>query len=168
MIFTVVESFSPKNGERWASYCTWRGIVFDRFDSIDRILRPSLFSPKDEADWSHVVNEGFMTDFITDRSFAIEKRRLAGKGDIVGVTFENHDEGDSQFLGYDLIDGCCSVSLFTNWGNDNEMINRSLAANGLVRSFSLASSIRDELVKTEGGDGHVSGCRVIAIYGVEQ
>jgi hypothetical protein len=164
MLFTLVESFSPQDGERWAGYCAWRGIAFERFDSIDRILRPSLFSPKDGADWSHVVKEDFMIDIITDRSFAVEKLRRIGKGDIVGITFEDHDEHDPRFLGYDLIDGCCSVSLFTNWGNDHEMINRSLAANGLVCSFSVANSIRDELIKTASGDGHVNGCRVIAIY----
>jgi hypothetical protein len=168
MLFTIVESFSPRDGERWASYCGWRGMAFERFDSIDGILRPSLFSPKEDADWDHVVKENFMIDFITDRSFAIEKRKKIGRGDIVGVTFENHMEHDSRFLGYDLIDGCCSVSLFTNWGNGHEVINHSLATNGLVRSFSLANSIRDELIKTENSDGHVNGCRVIAIYEVDE
>jgi hypothetical protein len=168
MLFTIVESFSPLDGDRWAAYRAWRGIAFERFDSIDRILRPSLFSPKDGTDWRYVVKEDFMTDFITDRNFAVEKRRNIGRGDIVGVTFENHDEHGSRFLGYDLIDGCRSVSLFTNWGNDHEMINHSLGTNGLVSSFSLANAIQDELIKTSSGDGHVDGCRVIAIYGVDE
>lgn len=32
MLFTIVEPFSPADGERWTGYCEWRGINFGRFD----------------------------------------------------------------------------------------------------------------------------------------
>jgi hypothetical protein len=167
MLFTIIESFSPKDGTRWTEYCSWRKIAFERFDSIDGILRPSLFHPKDETDWKHVVPENFKIDFITDQTFALEKRKHLGKGDVVGLCFDEHDESDPRFLGYDLIDGCCSVSLFTNWGNSSEIINQSLSPNALVLEFEVASDIRKELLKLNADDGHVDGCRVISVYDIQ-
>ena len=54
MLFTIVEDFGVADGESWSSYIEWRGIQFDRFDSLDGILRPSLFTPETEEDWAHV------------------------------------------------------------------------------------------------------------------
>ena len=132
MLFKIIESFSPSNGDKWTSYCNWRGMRFERFDSIDGILRPSLFDPTEVEDWAHIVNEDFMLHFFTDFNYAAKKRRQIGVGDLVGVRFEEHDEADEHFLGYDLIDGYCDVSLLTNWGNDVELINRSLSPNALA------------------------------------
>ncbi len=42
MLFTIVEPFSASDGEKWEIYCEWRGMKFERFDSIDGILRPNL------------------------------------------------------------------------------------------------------------------------------
>jgi hypothetical protein len=46
MLYSIVESFSPLSGDAWDKYCNWRGLRFERFDSIDGLLRPSLFDPK--------------------------------------------------------------------------------------------------------------------------
>ena len=166
MLFTIIESFSPKDGDAWTKYCAWRGITFERFDSIDGILRPSLFNPQNDADWHHVVAEDFMNRFIKDIDFALATYQVIGQGDLVGVRFNAHDERDDRFLGYDLIDGYCDVSLLTNWGMDKERVNRSLAPNALVPTFDSVRAIQEELTKTTGTDSHVKGCRIVSVYGI--
>lgn len=164
MLFTIVEPFSPADGEKWISYCEWRGVRLERFDSIDGMLRPNLFTTPDEEDWEHVVNENFMLHLITDLPHATRKREQIGRGDLVGLRFEDHDTSDEGFLGFDLVDGYCDVSLLTNWGNDVEIINRSLAANALVRDWATAERIHRELKEKHGDDRHVKGSRIVSIY----
>lgn len=165
MLFTIIESFSPKDGDRWISYCKWRGLTFTNFDSIDGILRPTLFNaPTTDEDWNYVVNEDFKLHLITDYDYAVEKHDEIGKGDLVGLKFDEHDESDSCFLGFDLIDRYCDVSLLTNWGNDVEIINRSLSASGLVLNRQSIEEIQEELLRTSGDDAHVEGCQIVSIY----
>ena len=165
MLFTIIESFSPNDGDRWTSYCKWRGLTFTKFDSIDGILRPTLFNaPTKDEDWNHVVNEDFKLHLITDYEYAVKKHNEIGKGDLVGLKFDKHNESDSCFLGFDLIDRYCDVSLLTNWGNDVEIINRSLSPSGLVLSRQLINEIQEELLRTSGDDSHVKGCQIVSIY----
>ena len=164
-LFTIIESFGPPQGASWSYYIEWRGLSFDRFDSIDAILRPSLFTPESEEDWKHVSLESCMTHLITDYEYAAQKRSQMQRGDIVGLRYDDHDESDAAFLGYDLIDGSLDVSLLTNWGNDMASINRALGPNALVQSFSVVQSIQNHLLSTCIDDGHVDGCRIVSIYG---
>lgn len=164
MLFTIVEPFSPMDAEKWTSYCEWRGLTFERFDSIDGILRPSLFDSPADSDWEHIVNENFMLHLITDFPHARHKHEEIGKGDLVGLKFEGHDATDAGFLGFDIIDGYCDVSLLTNWGNDVEIINRSLGPNALVAELNTAQHILETLRTTWGDDPHVEGCRIVSIY----
>ena len=57
MLYKIIESFSRADGARWTGYCDWRGLQFERFDSIDGIMRPSLFQKPEDDDWAHIVNE---------------------------------------------------------------------------------------------------------------
>ena len=165
MLFTIVESFSPQNGDLWTNYCKWRGFNFTRFDSIDGILRPTLFNaPTKDEDWNYVVNEDFKLHLITDYEYAIKKRDELGKGDLVGLRFDEHDENNPGFLGFDLIDSYCDVSLLTNWGNDVEIINRSLSSSGLILSRQSTEDIRKELLRTSGDDMHIEACQIVSIY----
>jgi hypothetical protein len=164
MLYTIVEPFSPSDGAKWERYCEWRGMRFERFDSIDGILRPNLFLTPEAEDWEHIGNENFTLHFITDLPHARAKHRQIGKGDLVGVRFEGHDTSDEGFLGFDIIDGSCDVSLLTNWGNDVELINRSLAANALVHAPEAAQRIHKRLKEQFGADSHVDGCQIVSIY----
>jgi hypothetical protein len=167
MLYTLIEPFSPNDGDRWTSYCAWRGLKFARFDSIDGILRPSLFKEPNDEDWSHIVNESFMLHYFHDRKYAELKRRQIGRGDLVGVEFQDHDESAVGFLGYDLLDGCNDVSLLTNWGNDIAVVNRSLGRTGLIRSRGAVEKVKAELMMSYAEDGHVKGCKVVSIYSCE-
>lgn len=164
MLYTIVEPFSVADGQKWASYCEWRGLTFERFDSIDGILRPNLFDTPEDSDWEHIVNENFMLHLITDFSHAMHKHAQIGRGDIVGLRFENHDAEDEGFLGFDIIDGYCDVSLLTNWGNDVEIINNSVAPNALILDLTAAQDILHTLQNDWGDDPHVKGCRIVSIY----
>lgn len=164
MLFTIVKPFSPADGEKWTSYCEWRGMQFERFDSIDGILRPSLFENPENADWNHIVNESFRLHLITDLQYAERKQTEIGKGEVVALRFNNHDTSDAGFLGFDIIDGFCDVSLLTNWGNDLEFINHSLATNALVPDIKRAQLIHRRLRDEFGEDAHAKGCRIISIY----
>ena len=70
MLYTIVEPFGPESGESWSAYIRWRGIPFSRFDSIDGILRPNLFTDPRDEDWQYIVNENFMLHLITDQDYA--------------------------------------------------------------------------------------------------
>jgi hypothetical protein len=164
MLFTIVEPFSPADGERWTSYCEWRGLSFERFDSIDGMLRPNLFDSPEDSDWDHIVNEDFMLHLITDLPHARHKHARIGKGDLIGLRFDDHNTDHEGFLGFDIIDGYCEVSLLTNWGNDVEFINRALAPNALLRNLKTAQEIFDSLRNDYGNDPHVEGCRIVSIY----
>lgn len=166
MLYTIIQSFSSTDVMKWVNYTEWRGVNFERFDSIDGILRPSLYEPEEDIDWLHVVNENFKLHLITDLKFARLKHKQIGKGDIVGLAFENHDVEHESFLGFDIIDGYCDVSLLTNWGNDVEVINQSLASNALVKDFCTAKKIFELLKENWGDDPHVESCRIVSIYSV--
>jgi hypothetical protein len=165
MFFTIIETFSPQDGERWTSYCAWRGVQFERFDSIDGILRPNLFTPRSEEEWRHVVGEDFKIHFIIDRPFAEAAHRAIGRGEVVGVGFEDHREDDPSFLGYDILDGFCDVSLLTNWGNDRAFLTQALGPNALVPSFEVAQCLKERILKEFSHDQHVEGCHVVSVYG---
>jgi hypothetical protein len=164
MLFTIVKPFSPSDGEKWTNYCEWRGLKFDRFDSIDGVLRPNLFDYPEDSDWEHIVNHDFMLHLITNIEHARSKHKAIGSGDLIGLRFENHDIADPEFLGFDIIDGYCDVSLLTNWGNDIDMINRALHHNALVPDFSTVQDILEFLLINWGDDPHVKGCRIVSIY----
>lgn len=164
MLFTIVESFSPRDGDSWISYCQWRGLAFTGFDSIDGILRPSLLSNLEDEDWNHIDHENFRVHLITDADYAVRKHTEIGQGDLVGLKFSEHDESDPHFLGFDLIDGYYDVSLLTNWGNDVDSINCSLSSNALVLSYPIVEAIQQELLRTSDTDLHVEGCQIVSIY----
>ncbi len=167
MLYTLIESFSPADGDKWTSYCAWRGIAFERFDSIDGINRPLLFYPEAGEDWAHVVAETDLFRFMTDLDFALRKQREAGRGDVVGVKLADHDETDPGFLGYDLIDGYCDVSLLTNFGCEEDKVGALLSPSALVMSLEVIQSIQAELLRTTPADDHVEGCRIVSIYNLE-
>ena len=164
MLFTIVEDFGKSSGEVWESYIAWRGIQFDRFDSLDGILRSSLFDPETEEDWAYVVHESFMLSYITDIDYASKIHARIGAGSLMGLSYSDHDEGNEGFLGYDIIDGCCDVSLLTNWGNDLEIVNCSLGRNALIPTFGQVKPIHQFLVSQYEKDSHVEGCRIASVY----
>jgi hypothetical protein len=165
MLYTLIEPFSPNDGARWTNYCAWRGLEFERFDSVDGALRPSLFLEPTGEDWSHIVNESFMLHYFVDRQYAELKRREIGRGDLVGLEFHAHDESATGFLGYDLIDCYNDISLLTNWGNDVGIVNRSISGTGLIRERALIEEVKSELLLSYGADSHVQGCKIVSIYG---
>ena len=162
MLFTLVDSFGPASGEAWTSYLAWRGLPLSRFESIDGILRPSLFRPETTEDWAQAV----IPHYFSDLACARKKQANIGKGDIVGLNFETHDESHPDLLGFDLIDGHHDVSLLTNWGNDMDLINQALSPSGLVPELRVICAIQKELIRHHGTDGHVEGCRIVSIYRV--
>jgi hypothetical protein len=164
MLFTIVEDFGVANGEAWTNYPEWRGMLFERFDSLDGILRKSLFTPESTEDWDHVVCEDFMVSYLTDLDYAHETHSRIGAGSLMGFAYSEHDESDEGFLGYDIIDGYCDVSLLTNWGTDIEIVNRALGPNALVPTLAQVDGIYNFLASNHGDDNHVEGCRIISVY----
>lgn len=164
MLFTIVEDFGIANGEAWSNYLEWRGLDFDRFDSLDGMLRKSLFTPESVEDWDHVVKENFMIDYLTDFEYAQQMHTRIGAGSLMGFAYSEHDESDEGFLGYDIIDGYCDVSLLTNWGNDIEVVNQALGSNALVPTLAQVELIHEFLTTNYGDDSHVQGSRIVSVY----
>ena len=167
MLFTLVQGFSPADGERWTTYCEWRGLNFERFDSLDTMMRRCVFDFPSDTEWEHVVNENFMLHLMTDLEFARRKQTDLGAGEIIGLKFSDHEPHHPGFLGYDILDGCVSFSLLTNWGNGIDLINRSLASNALVPNLVTAEDILDLLLREHSEDNHVKGCRIVSVYEVD-
>lgn len=167
MFYTIIKPFSEADGYSWISYCKWRGIQFEGFDSIDGLLRPSLFEPTTEEDWNHVSTQHDLQKYkyIIDFDYACQKHKEIGSGSLLlGLSFDKHKENDSGFLGYDLIDGYYDVSLLTNWGNDNAVINQRISYRGLVSSYEVIQEIQEHLIEVYGNDAHVEGCYIVSIY----
>ncbi len=165
MSYTIVEPFSTDDGDSWSGYCAWRGISFESFDSVDGILRPKLFCcPESDGDWTHVKGDAGMFHLITDFTFARKKLEEIGRGIIVGLHLDAHDETHPDFLGFDLIDGFHDISLLTNWGNEVTMINEELSSNGLVRERAVVKAIKEHLTINYAEDPHVEGCRIVSVY----
>lgn len=165
MLYKIIESFSPADGDQWINYCKWRGVNFERFDSIDNMLRPDVFDTLDDEDWNYIVKGDYMLSFFTDLDYAVKKRATCKRGNIVGIKFDDHDESDSGFLGYDLIDGYYSISLLTNWGgNDLGVIDRLISPNALVLEHNQILTIQNFLHEKYGNDSHVEDCRIVSIY----
>ncbi len=169
MYYKIVEYFGPKDGG-WKSYVEFRGVEFDRFDSVDAMLRPDLFSPESEDDWLNCVNEDYKLNLITNLPYAKKVLGRFSDAVLVGVDIEL-DEGyelEGNLLGYDIVDGNCCASLVTNWGNGDEGLSvDSIQSNGLLKDLGAALEIRDMLREKYPEDGHADYCEVWAVYRVD-
>ena len=167
--YKIVENFGPEDGDRWKRYLYWRGLNLTKFDSADAILRPDLFAPDSDEDWQHCLNENFKLSIITDLDYARRILKRYGNSVLIGVEIEI-EEGyapKAKFLGYDIIDGYCDVSLITNWGTDDEgLINNHVMFNGLISDQVQVFKIRNKLRADYPEDSHAEACEVWAIYEV--
>ena len=90
--------------------------------------------------------------------------------DLVGIEIKLAEAyvPKAGLLGYDVIDGECSISIITNWGTDKEnLINPYLMSNGLIGNLPQALHICDLLRQTFPNDPHVKECEVWAVYSVD-
>ena len=170
MYYKVIERFGPQDEEKWESYIRWRGLDLTSFDSVDGILRPDLFMPESSEDWQNCVNEDNKLSFITNLDYARAILVRYAAPVIVGVAIEI-EEGyvpSDGFLGLDIIDGYCEISLVKNWGTDEEdLISRHVMSNGLIGDLDNALEIRDRLRKKFPEDAHAESCEVRAVYKVD-
>ena len=167
MHFKVIEQFGPDDKESWNSYISWRGLDLKTFDSIDAILRPSLFEPESAEDWDNCVYEDFRTNLISNFSYAKQIYQNFTNAALVGVVPDIDSDYESQenLLGYDILDGYSEVSLLTNWGADeDDVFSKLVRQNGLIHDLNKCIEIRDILRNQFGEDSHACGCSVWAIY----
>ena len=167
MYYKIIEQFGPNDGEKWTGYINWRGLALESFDSVDSLLRPDLFIPKSNSDWENCVNEDFKLSLITNSQYAesiipsYKNAILIGVETDIGERYETKE----SFLGFDIIDEQCSISLLTNWGTDDENImNPHIENNGLVKDLKQAINIKNILRNTFSEDAHAEFCEVWAIY----
>ena len=170
MYYKIIERFSPEDKEKWQSYIQWRGLNLTSFDSVDGILRQDLFMPESKEDWRNCVNEDNKLSFITSLDYAREILDRYDEPLVVGVDVELEEgyvPGDG-FLGFDIIDGYCDISLVTNWGTDQEdIISKHMMNNGLIGDLETALLVRDVLRNEFHEDAHAEGCEVWAVCGVD-
>ncbi|GAB4188905.1 MAG: hypothetical protein Tsb002_15530 [Wenzhouxiangellaceae bacterium] len=169
MLFKIIEPFGPSAGAAWDQYVQWRKFHFTAFDSIDGMLRPSLFVPETAEDWENCINADYRTDLITSLDYAKTLLTKYEKADLIGVQPDINAESRlaEHLLGFDIIDGYSDVSLLTNWGaEDIDVINRQLQPNGLIGDAESALELRDYLQNHYPNDSHAACCSVWAIYRV--
>lgn len=163
-LYTIVESFSPSDGEKWHNYCEWRGMTFERFDSIDGMLRPNQLGQPEGDDWKHIVNKSFMLHLIKDLPYAQQKKEKTLNGVLIEIRLDDHSPENERFLGFDIIDGYFDISLLTNFGNDIKFVNQSLSNNGLILDIHVAEDVFQQLKNEFASDPHVEGCRIVSLY----
>ena len=170
--YKIVKRFGPGDGEMWREYLKWRGLELTRFDSVDGILRPSMFVPKTGRDWKNCVEEDYMIHLITSLAYAKSILSRYEGATIVGVELDVERDyvPAAGLLGYDIIDGYCDVSLVTNFGTgeDCAAFNDEVMENGLIGDLACALRVRDALRAEWPGDSHARDCGVWAVYGVEE
>ena len=88
MYYKIVESFGPRDGDRWQSYLAWRGLILNSFDSVDGIIRPDLFEPESDEDWQNCVIEDYSIGFITSLDYAKGVLDRHANAVLVGVDIE--------------------------------------------------------------------------------
>jgi hypothetical protein len=167
MHYKIIEKFGPNDGEKWKGYINWRGLTLESFDSVDSILRPDLFVPKSDSDWENCVNEDFKINLITNLPYAVSIIPNYQNAVLVGVETDLDERYiiKESFLGFDIIDEQCSISLLTNWGTDDENImNPHIERNGLVKDLKNAIDIKNILRNSFHDDAHAEFCEVWAIY----
>ena len=167
MYYKVIRQFGPSSGAEWTQYAAWRGLSgVSRFDSIDGILRPDLFSPVSQEDWDHCVQADLRTSLLKDGAYA---QRVAGRipgavvvGVVPGVTEDTAlPEG---VVGFDLLDGDEHVSLLTNWGSDPAgLIRPYLSSNAIVSELRDAMALHALLLARFPEDPHVCGSSIWAV-----
>lgn len=170
MYYKIVEKFGSECGDRWRDYLKWRGLNLTGFDSVDAILRPDLFEPQSSEDWHNCLNADFKLSLITDLGYANRILDRYENPDLVGVEIELEQNYVPQagLLGFDIIDGYCSVSLVTNWGTDEKgIIDQNVMPNGLIRELGRALELRDTLRQSFPEDAHAEICEVWAVYGLD-
>lgn len=166
MYYRIVERFGPEDGEAWEKYLAWRGLKLTSFDSVDGILRPGLFREESDDDWRNCDATSRIAGMITNRDYALRVLSRYANAVLVGVdvALEDGYVPEDGLLGFDIVDGCGSISLITNCGVDEvAIINPYVMPNGLIGDLSLALLFRD-LLRTEQG-AHTEGCEVWAVYG---
>jgi hypothetical protein len=170
MLYRILSRFGPEDGAKWQEYLQWRGLRLDRFDSIDSILRPSLFNPETVLDWDNCVQADYRLDLITSLDYATSILGRYKNVVIVGVQPDVDSVRKTVGLsGYDVIDAFSGISLLTNWGVDEEMImTPHIASNGLVMEIERALAIRDELRQRFPEDDHANQCTVWGVYRVPE
>jgi hypothetical protein len=170
MYYKIVEDFGPQDADRWQTYIRWRGLSLTRFDSVDGLLRPDLFDPESDEDWRNCCVSGmYKQSLITSHAYAKAIFGRYPNAVLLGVDIELEEGYVAQdgFLGFDIIDGYCQVSLITNWGTDDEnLFSPHVMPNGLIRELSPALVIRDTLRADFAEESHAGDCEVWAVYGV--
>ena len=169
MYYKIVEKFDSQSIDKWQSYLNWRVLNLTSFDSVDSILRPNLFEPESDEDWSNCVNENCKLNLLTNLDYAMAILARYENAVLVGVEIELQKEYQPKkgLLGFDIIDSYCDISLVTNWGTDKEgIINQYVMNNELIADLEKAIQIRDLLRKKFSEDSHAENCQVWAVYKV--
>ena len=84
--YKIVKKFGPDSGKKWQDYIQWSGFAhLDKFDSVDSVLRPDLFSPVTNEDWDNCDNEDFKLNLITNYEYATKVLSKFENAEIVGV-----------------------------------------------------------------------------------
>ena len=126
--------------------------------------------PESKENWHNCVNEDNKLSFITSLDYARKVLDQHENAIIVGVDVELEEgyvPGD-EFLGFDIIDGYCDISLVTNWGSDEKgLISKYVMTNGLIGDLTRALQIRDTLRSKFPEDPHAGNCTVWGIYKVD-
>ena len=172
MLYKVVEYFGPNSKDKWDNYIEWSGLNWLKsFDSVDGLLRPSLFEPHTEEDWANCVKENFIINYINNVDYALEIYNTCENGILVGMDLIRNAEymPSKDIIGYDILDECNDISLLTNWGKsgDYPYDRKVIKENGLIKDKDTSIQIRDQLRQMLDGDHHSKECKVWAIYHIK-
>ena len=171
-VFTARRRFGPGDGERWARYVAWSGLIQLReLVSLDTILCPEVPERLTAADWEHNVHADYETSYFRSLPYLLE--RVAGVSDVnVLAVLKNPAVAGVaaaalpgfDFAGFDVLDVHGDVSALTNCGGfDGVFAPTELTALGLLADLERAEQVRSRLPAAHRGERHAR-CDVWAIW----
>ena len=172
MLYKVIESLGTSSGDKWLDYLKWtHQKQLTEFASVDSNLRKSYFVPQSAEDWANCVNQDCYIELITNLAYA---RHIQAKYNddavVVGVEIDV-DRGyktKSGFVGFDIIDSFCNISLITNWLPEDDLFSGiKFQNNGLISKLDTAIAVRDLLRNKFADDAHAKDCTVWAVYAID-
>jgi hypothetical protein len=171
--FIATEKFTPLSGAAWEEYIAWSGLTqLVELVSLDGLLCPTVLREIDGEDWSHIVNEDFMLHFFVNLEYLQKKiskipnRNLlcVYRDPVVEPPEPAVDSTRFEFLGYDLVDACGTVSALTNCGGFPDAFdNRELSSKGLLTSHDRALRVQSEL-RRQYPDSNHANCHIWAVF----
>jgi hypothetical protein len=165
--YIATETFSPRDGDKWAGYVAWSGLAhLDEVVTLDHMLCPTVLPNIEDDFWPHIVNENFLLNYFTDLNFLLTKVENIPEKNLLCVIREPAENVPSsvdarfELIGFDLVETDTATSALVNCGGfPLAFKNDELNSKGLLSSLSRAKEVQN-LLRERYPEEHHAKCDV--------